>query len=84
MTRNNADFQGGVNKFYAAATQSGTYHAHTNSAPNGEGEKALCGATVYPEHDNPVARLDEDEYASPMQWVECAKCEKTIRKSRGL
>lgn len=83
MPRNTADFQGGLNKFYAAATNSGRWHAHTNSSPTGEGEKALCGATVWPERDNPKARLEEDDYESPMQWIECAKCENAIRKARG-
>lgn len=84
MTRNNGDFQGGVNKFYAAATASGTWHAHTGATGKTQYTKrALCGADVEPEADNPVARVDGDDYVAPMQWVECGKCEKAILKARG-
>jgi hypothetical protein len=83
MGANNLDFQGGVNKFYAGATASGRYHAHTTSGTLDTAVPALCGAKVWTEGDSPTARLDEDNYTSGSQYIECTKCEKAIRKARG-
>lgn len=86
MPRNNADFSAGVGKFFAGASASGLYHVHTSE---GSGKvKALCGAGVWTEDDgwgggSPTARLDEEPYTPNSQFVECAKCEKALRKIRG-
>lgn len=68
--------------YYAIASNKGLWHA-TTSNDQSQQVATLCGVKAWHDYDTPLARLSEDDYVAPMQFVECVKCENKMRKDRG-
>jgi len=72
-----------MNRHYAVRSGTGVWHA-TDQIEEAPGLKSFCGVRVEHDADRPTARIDNDSYTFPSQWVECQKCENKVRNLRGV